>query len=112
MQTSIPPSIKERQSLHSGVLCANEILEDELGPSAGPVAADWSLDQDERGRPVLTLRLTDVNDSATGRFSPEELANPSHLGIRLVRLWGDLLQERLRKQVQKLHQLLQQDDEG
>jgi hypothetical protein len=80
----------------------SEILRDLVGNSAADIEAEWDLTNDERGRPLLTLRISDWTGSATTAFSPVEIGNLSHIEGRLNRLWGDLLQVRSHKLLQEL----------
>jgi hypothetical protein len=106
VRTNVHEKIRSNESLCSGVAQANALLEAESGPSAGQVAADWDLTRDESGRNVLTLTLSDYSGAVTARFTPEDLANAGSLRIRLHRLWGDLLQVRSGKQVERLQELV------
>lgn len=81
---------------------ANRPLEEVLGPSAGLVAAEWDQTEDTRGRPLITLRLSDHTGAVTGVFTPEDLRTIPVLRNRLYRLWGDLLQVRNHYQLQGL----------
>jgi hypothetical protein len=89
------------------VLSANEILEEVLGQAADLVTADWSEGQDEMSRPIVILTLRDFTGSVFTRFAPDELTNPDHMRRRLHRLWGDLLQIRVRTHVKSLQELVQ-----
>ncbi|MGO8898436.1 MAG: hypothetical protein ACLQU5_08800 [Isosphaeraceae bacterium] len=54
--------------------------------------ATWGLAQDERGRPLLVLRLRDQLDGqCSAQFAPDELRNEQHLGLRLYSLKGALV---------------------
>jgi uncharacterized protein YutE (UPF0331/DUF86 family) len=81
---------------------ASELLHEILGPSAGLVSAEWDRAEDERGRMVMTLTLSDFTGKVTATFTPEEFHEQEHLRLRFRRLWGDLLQlraERLREEL-------------
>jgi hypothetical protein len=65
---------------------------------------EWDQIKDEKGRPLYTLRISDFDENVTASFSPEELASASHMRVRLYHLWGDFLQARNMKQLQKLNE--------
>ena len=77
-------------------------LEEAIGPSANRVKAEWDRTEDERHRPLYTLRISDPTATATTSFAPDELAASPHLRFRLHRLWGDLLQVRSHQQLDDL----------
>lgn len=81
---------------------ATACLADVLGPSAGQVRTEWDRVEDACGRAVYTLRLCDWTGEASGNFSLQELRSSSQLRYRLIRLWGDLLQDRSHKQLKAL----------
>src|SRR5438105_5463422 len=84
---------------------ATRRLEEVLGQSADLVAVEWKRGQDERGRLLYTLRLSDFAGAVSATFAPDELRSPSHQRYRLLDLWGDLLQVRSDAQMKKIHQL-------
>ena len=90
------PKLKER------VEAQTQVLYGLTGPSRNSVSIDWDLAADARGRPILVLRLSDANGTATATFEPEELEDESRLMSRLNHLWGDLLEIRSHMQVQRL----------
>jgi len=52
----------------------------------------WDLAADERGRPLLILRIRDqFNGQCSAIFAPDELRNQQHLASRLHLLKGSLL---------------------
>jgi hypothetical protein len=59
MQQSIQDSIKQLPALAAKITQASQLLEDELGASSSIVRADWGMSQDERGRPIIDLTLSD-----------------------------------------------------
>jgi len=84
-------------------LQATQRLEEAIGPPAPRVSATWDLDEDERGRAAITLELADATESAKARFEPSELARDSNrTRLRFIRLWGDVLQEKSHRLLQKL----------
>src|SRR5712664_1951292 len=81
---------------------ASEQLKEVLGSSADHVSAAWDRTQDNKGRPLYSLRISDSTGEAEAKFAPDELPRPTHLRVRLYRLWGDLLQARSRRQLEEL----------
>lgn len=104
----IDPVVSQNPEWNQAVKASTKVLEEVLGPSAPLVEADWSKTQDERGRPWLLLRITDLTGAAEAKFAPEELKNAPHLRDRLHWLWGDLLQDRSEKLAHKLRETVQQ----
>jgi len=100
----IDPTLKGQH----GVMVATRLLDEVLGNSAALVEAEWSQRQDERGRPLIALRVTDFTGAAETQFIPEELLDTPQLRDRLHWLWGDLLQDRSYKQLQRLRETVQQ----
>jgi hypothetical protein len=90
----IDPAIQADPSLLSSVRRGNELLEVELGRSAGLVSAAWSLLRDGRDHPLVRLEISDWTGHAGAVFTPEDLKNADLLQGRMIRLWGDLLQIR------------------
>ena len=81
---------------------ASTRLEDLLGPSAGTTRAEWDLTPDAEGRPLYTLRVSGLKESAAAQFAPDELADSPHLRHRLTRLWGDMLQARNHRHLREM----------
>ncbi len=81
---------------------ANSRLEETLGTSAERVKAEWDRTEDNPGRTQYTLSLSDWAGIASTRFTPRELHSADEVRYRLHRLWGDLLQIRSQKQLEKL----------
>ena len=79
-------------------------LDEVLGQSASLVRKEWDRREDEKGRPLFTLQISDWTGSAAASFSPHELKSPDHLRVRLYRLWGELLQGRVDKALQKVNE--------
>jgi len=105
----VSDDIRADEQLLGKVNHATDLLIQELGPSAGMVEATWHIDPDNRQRRVIELDFRDVTGHAHTRFSEDELAGEDRrLSWRLSRLWGDLLQDRSRRQLEKLHQMVNQ----
>ncbi len=77
-------------------------LEEVLGPSAGLATAEWDRAEDDKGRALFTLRLRDFTGEVTRRFPPDELRSSSLTSFHMYRLWGDLQQIHLQKQLDDL----------
>jgi hypothetical protein len=77
-------------------------LDEVLGPSAAMATVEWDRGEDEKGRTLLTLRLSDFSGEVTARFAPDELRSSAQTSFRLNLLWGHLLQIRNQKQLEKL----------
>ncbi len=81
---------------------ATSYLETVLARSAGLVQAEWDCTEDENGRALYTLRISDWTGAATAQFTPEELAIRTHVRYLLSRLWDGLLKTRNHKQLEAL----------
>jgi hypothetical protein len=90
-----------------------QLLEEEIGPSASAIRAEWS-EIDRHDEKVLELTISDGTNESTVVFSRPGLTHMSLDSIRilLIRLWGDILQERSKKQMEKLMRQLQVFQEG
>ena len=74
-----------------------------LTPSGERASAEWDLSTDERGTPLLSLRVwDDMKGEAETRFVPDKMKDSTGLRSQLLRLWGDLLQKRSHKQLEDL----------
>ena len=72
-----------------------EKLQEVLKRATDPVEIRWDRVEDDDGRPVYELTLSDAKASVSDQFSPEDLKSPTrqwHWQYRLYSLWGDLLQ--------------------
>jgi hypothetical protein len=81
---------------------ANALLADIIAPSLDPVTVEWDVGEDALGRSVLILRLSDFAGSFTGTFEPKELQEERYLPLRFRGLWGRLLQQGAKKQLEAL----------
>ncbi len=79
-----------------------EQLEEVLGTEAPLVSAEWDRGENAAAHPVVTLRLSDWTGWATAVFEPKELESAPHMRIRFYRVWGDLLQVRSHKLIERL----------
>ncbi|MCI0643123.1 MAG: hypothetical protein L0Y72_13945 [Gemmataceae bacterium] len=106
MNVDIADSIRNQPGLKSAVEQATDLLEREMRNTAVPTSVHWNTESDEHDRPVLALTLADRYGVLKERFDLKEWKNPSRLQSRLHRLWGDMLQMRSQKQVEKLIEMM------
>jgi hypothetical protein len=91
-ELAIDERIQRDSRLSSAVARATSMLEVELGRSASRIKADWTLSS-ENGRPKIVLALSDSTGEMEATFTPSELRDESRLEARLIRFWGDFLEE-------------------
>jgi hypothetical protein len=108
MQVNVQEQIKQHPELAAAVDRATKVLEAQLGPSRNVVTVAWSMGQDRRNGPEIDLKVSDPETSVERHFAPEELNNPEQMERSLIRLWGDLLQDRSHKQLARLKRLVQE----
>lgn len=89
---------------------ATQSLEDILGPAAERVRVEWDREQDQQGRLVYRLTLSNVTGRTSAMFTPAELQSPTRVRRYLLGLWGDMLQAESDAQVSKLQQLVNAED--
>jgi hypothetical protein len=92
---------KESAGDFAALLQATAQLDKIVGPSATAVTASWDR-SDEGHHRQYVLRLSDWSGEVSARFSPSELRSPDRMRWSLLRLWGDLLELRSEKQLEKL----------
>lgn len=98
----ISPSIEADPKLGTIVRRANDLLEKAVGPISSPrVSAHWTI-VDDAGTKLLRLELSDFTGTTDGFFRLEDLKNDWYLEGRMLKIWGDLLQVRAHKQVEKI----------
>ena len=86
---------------------ANRLFDEAIGPPAGSVTARWeSIPLGQYLPPGIRLTITDGTDSAITKFISLEMSDEV-LGLRFVRLWGDLLEVRSNRQVEALQKMVQ-----
>ncbi len=103
MKLSISGAIENDRVLGSALRRASQILERAIGSSSASAAAEWSLEKDPSGRPLVHLALSDYTGArAEARFAPDELANESRVEARSFTIWGDVLQVRSQKMIDQL----------
>lgn len=91
---------------------ASKQLEEAIGAASARVKAAWDRIEDEKGRPLYTLRIADGTASAQAHFTPDQLRVPTYVRVRMYHLWGDLLQVRSDAQGRKVQELIEQLQEG
>lgn len=104
MDVKIADNLKNNKELSGLIQQATKQLEEAVGISNDSVRAEWTQKSDTHGRPVIILRLTDWTGTVQSQFSSDDLRSPLPLDLRLLRLWGDLLQIRSHRQVDDLRQ--------
>ena len=78
------PGLLQSPEYAALVTKADPLVASYLGPTASAI---WDLVNDERGRPLLKLKVVDpFSGPGTWNFAPDELRNERHLSSRL----GDL----------------------
>jgi hypothetical protein len=88
----------------------SEQLRQIVGPSIDSVTVRWDQEQDEQGKTLYTLRISDATGEAQSSFIAEELTSPSDVRLWLLDLWGDLLQTRSNKLVKRILELVEQGE--
>jgi hypothetical protein len=99
-------TIKVSPDLTPSIEQADKILASVIGNTVVSAKADWSEERDAQDRRVVKLTISDPSSSVSALFTPSELKNVKRLERRLIRLWGDLLQEVSHKQSAKLRQVV------
>lgn len=94
--------VTQTPKLHVLAEKGTDLLEEIIGPSAELVDAEWDRTVDDKGQPLLILRLSDWTGSASTVVALWEFDQPSYLRLRLNRLYGDLLQVRSHKMLEEL----------
>ncbi|HEX4591301.1 MAG TPA: hypothetical protein VH120_15300 [Gemmataceae bacterium] len=108
MRTVTAYTIKSDKQLAAAVDEASSLLETILGRAADTVTAEWSIEADPQGRKVVLLKISDWTGAVSTMIAPEDLSRPYRLYSRLHKLWGDLLQVRSDRQLQKLNETIGQ----
>jgi hypothetical protein len=116
-EIEIDDKIRSNASLLADVQRVTRLLEDEIGSAAFDIKAEWrSRGSRHPDYPEVLVELTisDDQDHSSVVFSQDGLASMSLDMIRvlLIRLWGDILQERSDRQIKKLMNLVNAMQEG
>jgi hypothetical protein len=109
-EVKIDPAIRQDPGLYNSVKSVTELLEQEIGPKASEITADWSLARSlQPGERLINLEISDELDRASCVFSEIGLPRISEnrLRISLIRLWGDLLQEQSHRDLAELRLIVQ-----
>jgi hypothetical protein len=115
MNVEISPELeRELQDdsvLKDGINRGTEWLTEVVADSPAPVYARWGIRRDETNRRLVELTLSDLTASKTTGFADDEFSREWHYKRRLYSLWGDVLQDRVRRLRQELREAVQQLDE-
>src|SRR5438105_14468468 len=111
MKVNIQDRIKANPQLAANVERASELLRRQLGRSEPIVTIDWTLGHAAGPTPSVHLKITDPTTSVQADFTSAELADDTYMNRRLIRLWGDLLQERSHIQIAELLQMTSSGDD-
>jgi hypothetical protein len=105
------PGLLQSPEYAALVTKADSLLASELGQTA---SATWDLVNDERGRPLLKLKVDDpFSGQGTWSFAPDELRNERHLLSRLHDLKGSLVRTGVwRKPLDDLFSSIRQWSQG
>jgi hypothetical protein len=76
------------------------------GSFAHLVSAEWDLEEDERGRRRISLRLWDPNAEVRSSAAPEALKDSLYLNLWVNGVWGDLLAVRSDQQHRRVMELI------
>jgi hypothetical protein len=103
-QMTVSPTIESDSKLRAIVANATEVLEESIGKSwsSSEAGVRWDSAKDDTDRDVVVLTLDDWAGEVRGIFTMEEMASPERLRRRFNWLYGDLLQGRSHKQIEKL----------
>ena len=66
--------------------------------------AEWDQVEDERGRSLYSLKLSDFSGEVKATFAPDELRKGTHMRYQLARLWSELLRIRSHKLMEALRE--------
>jgi hypothetical protein len=110
MKTTLDEKIRRNPEWSSAVERATGQLQALVVDSrfAAEAEAEWSVVRNGGPSPGFLLRISDPVAEAKGVFSLEEFKDTSQMRRHLNWLWGDFLQDLSHKQLDKLHQTVQQ----
>lgn len=94
MPSQLSARLEERDALAVDVRGADRMLMPMLFEHSQTARALWDLAEDDRGRDVLTLVLTDPWGSASCDFAPEELLHQEQFQRRVYDLIGEMIMPR------------------
>ena len=112
MDMIIPDEVRRSPRLLAAVDHAGKLLE-ALAPASGrSVRAEWGVFHDNDGRAGLDVSIADADGTAIVRLPPERLSDDSDLKWRLNRLWGDWLDENIRRRIKRIEVMVKEMDEA
>jgi hypothetical protein len=94
MPSQFSPELEENTRLGEAVRRADSVLQPILRERSQSAQALWSIEQDDRGRTVIALTLSDPWGYATAEFAENELEEDDHLRTRFDRLVGQMIYPR------------------
>lgn len=107
-QFQIGPEISEDRELSAAVDRATDLLRRELRRAADRVTGEWRAVR-ENGHRFVELFLNDEDlVSSTTRFEVGQLTNDEQLERQLARFWGEMLQEKNHRQLDRLREIVSQ----
>ncbi len=112
MKVEIEKELVKCKPLAEIVEAATPVLENALGPPGDRITAVWGFRPDALGRPMIHLLIKDHSEEADTQFKPEDLQPPEEARRYFYFLLGDLLRKSSRKNMQKLNELVADDQEG
>jgi hypothetical protein len=102
MNITLPESLQTANGETAALQAASKELEEIAGTTIIPAKAEWELIRDQRGNRHYKLKFSDYLGEVSGEITATELRSPRQLRHRLIRLWGDHLQMRSHKLLEKL----------
>jgi hypothetical protein len=102
MNVKFPDLVKIPNSEIASLKVVSKQLDEIAGKSAIPASAEWELVPDATGTRRYLLRVWDHTGQVAEEFTPGELDSPKEMRGRLLHLWGDMLQVRTHRLLQKL----------
>jgi hypothetical protein len=106
MPVAIDEAIRSDAAMLRAVERAEKIFSDILGVAVERVDRRWELARDSAGRTAVRLSVTDDGVSGETLFTAQQINNPNYLEDRLIKFWGDLLEDKAHKQLARLRQLV------
>ncbi len=92
MPSQFSPALESRRELADAVRLTDRILMPMLQERSQTARALWDVGQDQqRGRDVLTLAMTDPWGYAAGDFAPDDLTNQEQMRQRFDDLIGEMI---------------------
>lgn len=100
LQISFGDELRKRPAAFEIATMAQQVVAELVGPSSGEVAVkfDW---EEKDGRPIFVVMMHDTVGTASNWFYMPKTESVDRLRVWLNRLWGELLQIRSRKLIQR-----------